>query len=86
MDPILEDAGSRYRPRQLGRLNRRVSTVGVEHLGLEDHFGRLIGELNREVKSCLVKSSLKRSILWPLEANSPLEQVIILEADRNGEV
>ncbi len=58
----------------------------MEHLGLEDHLGRLVGELEGEAEGGLVESSLEGRVLRSLEADSPLEEVIILEADRDGEV
>lgn len=58
----------------------------MEHLGLEDHLGRLVGELEWESQGGLVESSLEGGVLWSLEADAPLEEIIILQADGNGEV
>jgi hypothetical protein len=58
----------------------------MEHLGLEDHFGRLVGELEGEAQSGLVESALEGRVLRSLEADAPLEEVIVLEADGDGEV
>lgn len=58
----------------------------MEHLGLEDHLGRLVGELQREAKRGLVESALEGSVLGALEAHPPLEQVLVLKADRDRQV
>jgi hypothetical protein len=58
----------------------------VEHLGLEDHLGRLVGELEREAQRRFVQSPLERRVLGPLEADAPLEEVIVLQTHRDGEV
>ena len=58
----------------------------MEHLGLEHHFGRLVGELEGEAQSGLVESALKRRVLRPLEADAPLKEVVVLEAHGDGEV
>jgi hypothetical protein len=58
----------------------------MEHLGLEDHFRRLVGELEGEAQSGFVESALEGRVLRSLEADAPLEEVIVLEADGDGEV
>ena len=58
----------------------------MEHLGFEHHLGWLIGELGREAQGGFVEPALERRVLWPLEAYSPLEKVVVLEAHGDGEV
>jgi hypothetical protein len=58
----------------------------VEHLRLEEHLGRLVGELHGEEQCGFVESSLEGRILWALEADPPLEEVFVLKAHRDGQV
>ena len=82
----LVGAESRCRPLRSGKLDKEGGTIGMEHLGFEHHLRWLIGELTREAQGSFVEPSLERRVLWPLEAYSPLEEVFVLEANRDGEV
>lgn len=53
----------------------------MEHFRLEDHFGWLVGELEGEGEGGLVESSFEGRVGGPLEAYSPLEQIIVFETD-----
>ena len=79
-------AESICRPSLKGKLSRRRSTVGVEHLCFEDHLRRLVGELVRKTETSLVESALKGSALWTLETDTPAEEVSVLQAYGHGEV
>ena len=64
----------------------RCSTVGVEHLCFEEHFWWLIGEVIWKFECGLVESSFEGGVFGSLEADSPVEEVIIDESDGDGEV
>ena len=76
----LEGARSICRLSRWGRLSYGCGTVGVEHLCFEGHFGRLVGKLVRELEGGFKKSSFKGSIFGSLEADSPVEHIIVDES------
>jgi len=62
-------------------MDRMRGTVGMEHLCFEMHLGRLIGEIIWKLQGGLIESTLEGSTLWSLEANSPIEEIIINETN-----
>lgn len=54
----------------------------MEHFGKKDHFRWFVGEVDRKLECCLIYPSFEGGPFWALEAEPPLEEVIVYESYR----
>ena len=58
-----------------------ASTVGVEHLCFEHHFGRHLWEIVGESEAGFVEPTFEGGVLRALEAQSPSEEILVDQPD-----